>query len=151
LELKVFNFLGLGIGYNSLLVPKNIIFGRGPNMAPQRFRIRSCDQPFHWVNFGVNLYLWFSSFNLDFNILLFYNMQSSKAFPIHHVKLSSHTIIRYIPTFSLQCLIHLLPHIPCQHNYHLSQTKVANKYNKDCFFMFLTKEWITKTTKLWKK
>jgi hypothetical protein len=57
---------------------------------------------------------------------------------------------KYIPTFSLQRLVHLLPHIPCQHNCYLPPTKVVHKYNKDflMFFQFWTKEWIAKTMKL---
>jgi hypothetical protein len=40
--------------YNSLLVLKNIIYG--PNVALQRFRVCSHDEPLHRLNLNVNLY-----------------------------------------------------------------------------------------------
>ncbi len=64
---------------------------RGSNMAPQRFHVCNYNQPLHRVNFGVSLYFWLSLFNVDFDLLLLYHVQGSKAFPIHHVKLSSST------------------------------------------------------------
>jgi hypothetical protein len=110
----------LSIGCNSLLVPENIIFGRGPNMALQRFRVCSRDQLLHWVNFDVSSCFWLSSFNVDSNVLLLYHMQGSKAFSNNHVKLSFLIRRKYIPTSSLQHLVHLFPRISCQHNCHLS-------------------------------
>jgi hypothetical protein len=119
LKLKIFNLLGSGIGCNSLLVLENIIFSKGPNMAPRRFCVRSHDQLLHRGNFDVNSYFWFYSFNVDFDLSLFCHVQGSKAFLNHCVKLSSLINKKYIPTFSLQCLVHLLPHTSCQHNCHL--------------------------------
>jgi hypothetical protein len=131
------------------LVPKNH-FQWGPNMAPWIFHIYSHDQPLHRVNFGVSSYFRFSFFNVDFDLLLLYHMQGSKAFSIHHVKMSLLTNKKYIPTFSLQRLVQLLLHIPYQHNCYLSPTKVVHKYNKvfRSFFQFWTKERIAKTMKL---
>jgi hypothetical protein len=48
------------------------------------------------VNFGINLYFWFSFFNVDFDLLLLCHMQGSKTFPIHRVKLSSLISKKYI-------------------------------------------------------
>jgi hypothetical protein len=101
LELNFFNLMGSDTRYNNLLVLKNIIFNRGPYMALWRFHVRSHGQLLHQVKFDVSLYFWFSSSNVDSNLLLLCNMQNSKAFSIHHVKLSSLTNRRYIPTFSL--------------------------------------------------
>jgi hypothetical protein len=89
------------------------------------------------LKFHVSLYFWLSSFNVDSDLLLLHNMHSSKAFLIHCVKLSSLTNRRYIPTFLLQRLLHLLLHTPYQHNCHLSQTNVVNTYNKDFLNVFL--------------
>ncbi len=153
LKSKIFNFQGSGIGCNSFLIPKNIIFSKGPNMASQRFHICGHDQPLHQVNSNISSYFQFSSFNVDSNLLLLYHMQGSKAFLIHHVKLSSLTSKKYIPTFSLQRLVHLLPHIPCQHSCHLSQTKMVPIYNLKnyVFFSFEQKNKLQKQWNFWKK
>jgi hypothetical protein len=115
------------------LVLKNIIFGRGPNRALQRFWVHSHNHPLHWVNFSVNLYFRFSFFNVDFNLLLLCHLQGSNAFPFHSMELSSLTNRKYISTLSLQRFIHLLPHTSCQHS-HVSQTKAAYTYNKYFFY-----------------
>jgi hypothetical protein len=112
-KFKIFNFHGLGIRCNSLLILKNIIFSRGPNGAPQRFHIRSHDQPLHRVNSSVSSYFWFTYFNVDFDLLLFCHLQGSKAFLLHGVKLSSLINRKHISTFSLQHPIHLLLHTLC--------------------------------------
>jgi hypothetical protein len=80
LKLKIFNLQSSNIGCNNLLVPKNIIFSRGPNMAPQRFCIWGDDQPLHQMNFDVSLYFQFSSFNIDFNLLLLYHCKVARPF-----------------------------------------------------------------------
>jgi hypothetical protein len=64
-----------------LLVLKNIIFGRGPNMALWRFCVRSQDKSFHQVNFGVNSYFRFFFFNVDSDLLLFCHVQGRVARP----------------------------------------------------------------------
>jgi hypothetical protein len=117
-------------------------------MALWIFHVYSRDQPLHRANFGVSSYFRFSFFKVDFDLMLLHHVQGSKAFSIHHVKMSSLTNKKYIPTFSLQRLIHLLLHIPCQHNCYLSPTKVVHKYNKLLLFFFnfeqkneLQKQW----------
>jgi hypothetical protein len=139
LKLKFLNLLGSSTEYDSLLVLKNIIISKGPNMAPWRFCVYSDNQLFHQMNFGVSSYFRFSSIKGDFDLLLFCHRLNNKAFLIHCVKLSSLTNRRYIPTFFLQHFIHLFPHTPWQHSCHLLQTKMVNMYNKDffkCFFSF---------------
>jgi hypothetical protein len=120
----------LATGYNSLLVTKKIIFNKGQNMAPQRLYIHSHNPLFCRVHSIVNFYIYFSSFKVDFNLLMLYNMKSGKAFLIHLVKLSSLTNKKHIPPFLPQHLVHLLLHTPCKYNYHIAQTKVENTYNK---------------------
>jgi hypothetical protein len=129
-KLNFFNLLGLSTKYNNILVSKNIIFSKGPNTALWRYCVCSHDQLLHQINFDVSSYFRLSFFNVDSDLLLLSNMHSSKAFQIHCVKVSSLTNKRYIPTFLLQCLVHLLPHTPYQHNCHLSQTKMVNTYNE---------------------
>ncbi len=105
LKLKMFNLLSSSTRCNNFLVSKNIIFNRGPNMAPRRFYICNHNQMFHWMNFDVNLYFQFSSFNVDPNLLLLYHMQGSKAFLIYRVKMSSLTSIPSIsPPFHYNTL-----------------------------------------------
>jgi hypothetical protein len=89
------------------------------------------------MNSSVNSYFQFSSVKVDSGLLLLCHKLNNKAFLIHCVKLSPLTSGRYIPTFSLQRFVHLLPHTPCQHSCHLSQTKMVNMYNKDFFNIFL--------------
>jgi hypothetical protein len=55
-ELKFLNLLGSSTKYNNLLVLKNIIFNRGPNMAPWRFRVRSHDNcSIKWISVLIHI------------------------------------------------------------------------------------------------
>jgi hypothetical protein len=102
------------------------------------------------MNYGVNSYFQFSSFNVDFDLLLVYNMKINDAFLIHCVKLSSLIRKRYILAFSLQhsfiCFLILLVNTIGIFHKQKWSTCTINVFN---IFLVLNNEIFFKKMKLW--
>lgn len=122
---------GMGIGHNSFMVQRSLVFSMVPNWFPWSFWFNFHMSQFQLFILGRSPILWFCSFNnILFIFMKGYNFLNIILWWLNSLQASW---MPYFGTF-VQNLLHLFFHVPYHYCQHTTITKRMTNY---CFFVIL--------------